>query len=142
MLFTPKEIACTADRLAFLQDIRRHELPIHSIRFNGGNRYDLVSFCISMCVHELREYQLSLAAIGRLLRQVDLDELSIKTEQFREGYVDRLIVLIPQQPDRGGSFHTTVTSWAEAFQYTKHEKINSIFSPLLYLLRGKLEGHW
>ena len=47
-----------------------------------------------MCVHELREYQLSLAAIGRLLRQVDLDELSIKTEQFREGYVDRLIVLI------------------------------------------------
>ena len=63
-----------------------------------------------MCVHEVREYQLSLAAIGRLLRQVDLDELSIKTEQFREGYVDRLIVLIPQQPDHGGSFHTTVTS--------------------------------
>ena len=85
VFFTSKEIACTtgaADHLAFLQDIRRHELPIHSKRFNGGNRYDLVSFCISMCVHELREYQLSLAAIGRLLRQVDLDELSIKTEQF------------------------------------------------------------
>ena len=142
MLFTPKEIACAADRLAFLQDIRRHELPIHSIRLNGGNRYDLVSFCISMCVHELREYQLSLAAIGRLLRQVDLDELSIKSEQFREGYVDRLIVLIPQQPDRGGSFHTTVTSWAEAFQSTKHENMNFIFIPLHDLLRGKLEGHW
>ena len=83
--FITKEIACTkgaADHLAFLQDIRRHELPIHSKRFNSGNRYDLVSFCISMCVHELREYQLSLAAIGRLLRQVDLNELSIKTEQF------------------------------------------------------------
>ena len=95
-----------------------------------------------MCVHELREYQLSLAAIGRLLRQVDLDELSIKTEQFREGYVDRLIVLIPQQPDRGRSFHTTVTSWAETFQSTKHEKINFIFIPLHNLLRGKLQGHW
>ena len=77
MNFTSAEIALAAgatDRLAFLQDIRRHELPIHSTRFNGGNRYDLVSFCISMCVHELREYQLSLAAIGRLPRQVDLDE--------------------------------------------------------------------
>ena len=84
-IFTSKEIVCAAgaaDRLTFLRDVRRHKLPIHSKRFNGGNRCDLVSFCISMCVHELREYQLSLAAIGRLLRQVDLNELSIKTEQF------------------------------------------------------------
>ena len=85
MFFTSKEIACTtgaADRLTFLQDVGRHELPIHSKPFNGGNRCDLVSFCISMCVHELRESQLSLAAIGRLLCQVDLDELSITAEQF------------------------------------------------------------
>ena len=71
MLFTSEEIARAAgaaDRLTFLQDIRRQELPIHSKRFNGGNRYDLVSFYRSICVHELREYQLSLAAIGRLLR--------------------------------------------------------------------------
>ena len=95
-----------------------------------------------MCVHELREYQLSLAAISRLLRQVDLDELSIKTEQFRGGYVDRLIVLIPKQPDRGGSFHTTVTSWAEAFQSAQHENITFFFIPLHDLLRRKLECYW
>ena len=145
MHFTSKEIAIAAgatDRLAFLQDIRRHELPIHSTRFGNGNKYDLVSFCISMCVHELREYQLSLAAIGRLLRQVDLDELSIKTEQFREGRIDCLIVLIPQQPDLDETFHTTVTSWAEAFQYAQHEHINFIYIPLHDLLRGKLEGYW
>ena len=85
MHFTSKEIAIAAgatDRLAFLQDIRRHRLPIHSTRLNGGNRYDLVSFCVSMAVHELREYGLSLASIGRLLRQIDLDELSITAEQF------------------------------------------------------------
>ena len=71
MLFTSEEIARAAgaaDRLTILQNIRRQELPIHSKRFNGGNRYDLVSFYRSICVHELREYQLSLAAIGRLLR--------------------------------------------------------------------------
>ena len=52
-----------------------------------------------MCVHELREYSLSLSAIGRLLRQVDLDELSIKTEDFCEGRIDQLLILILQQPD-------------------------------------------
>ena len=145
MNFTSKEIAIAAgatDRLAFLQDIRRHELPIHSTRFGNGNKYDLVSFCVSMCVHELREYQLSLAAIGRLLRQVDLDELSIKTEDFREGRIDHLIILIPQQPDLDETFHTVVTSWAEAFNYAQHEHINFIYIPLHDLLRGKLEGFW
>ena len=145
MNFTSKEIAIAAgatDRLAFLQDIRRHEFPIHSTRFNGGNRYDLVSFCISMAVHELREYSFSLSAIGRLLRQVDLDELSIKTEQFREGRIDCLIILIPQQPDLDESFHTVVTSWAEALNYAEHEHINFIYIPLHDLLRGKPEGFW
>ena len=145
MHFTSKEIALAAgfaDRLAFLQDIRRHELPIHSTRFGNNNKYDLVSFCVSMCVHELREYQLSLAAIGRLLRQVDLDELSIKTEDFREGKIDHLIVLIPQQANLDETFNTTVTSWAEAFQHAQHETINFIFVPLHDLLRGKLAGYW
>ena len=145
MHFTSKEVALAAgfaDRLAFLQDIRRHELPIHSTRFGNNNKYDLVSFCVSMCVHELREYQLSLAAIGRLRRQVDLDELSIKTEDFREGRVDHLLILIPQQPDLDETFHTVVTSWAEAFNYAQHEHINFIYIPLHDLLRGKLEGFW
>jgi len=95
-----------------------------------------------MCVYELCEFQLSLAAVGRLLRQVDLDELSIKTEQFREGHIDHLIVLIPQQTDLDESFHTVVTSWAEAFQYAQHENINFIFIPLHDPLRGKLQGYW
>ena len=95
-----------------------------------------------MCVHELREYQLSLTAIGRLLRQVDLDELSIKTEDFREGRIDQLLILIPQQPDLDESFSTCVTSWDQAFEYAKVENINFIFIPLHDLLRGKLEGFW
>ena len=97
------------DRLAFLQDIRRHELLILSARFNDGNRCDLVSFFASMCVRELREYQLSLAAIGRMLRRVDLDELSINTEDFRESLVDFLIVLLAQQSDLDESFFECVT---------------------------------
>ena len=145
MHFTSKEIAIAAgaaDRLAFLQDIRRHRLPIHSTRLNGGNRYDLVSFCVSMCVHVLRAYQLSLAAVGRLLRKINLNELSIKTEQFREGKIDHLIVLIPQQANLDETFNTIVTSWAEAFNYAQHEHINFIYIPLHDLLRGKLEGFW
>ena len=145
MIFTSKEIACAAgaaDRLAFLQDIRRHRLPIHSSRFGNSNKYDLVSFYISMCVHELRKYQLSLAAIGRLLRQVNLDELSIKTEDFREGRIDQLLILIPQQPDLDEGFSTCVTSWDQAIEYARDENVNFIPIPLHDLLRGKLEGYW
>ena len=144
MHFTSNEIAIAAgatDRLASLQDIRRHEFPIHSTRFGNGNKYDLVSFCISMCVHELRKYGLSLASIGRLLRQIDLDELSIKTEQFRVGRIDQLLILIPQQPDLDESFSTCMTSWDQAFEYAQQENINFIFIPLHDLLRGKLEGY-
>ena len=46
MHFTSKEIAIAAgatDRLAFLQDIRRNELPIHSTRFGNGNTFEMHS---------------------------------------------------------------------------------------------------
>ena len=93
-----------------------------------------------MSVHELQEYQLCLAAIDRLLRQVDLDQLSIKTEDFREGRIDHLIVSIPQQPDLDESFSTYVASWDQGFECAKIENINFIFIPLHDLLREKLEG--
>ena len=93
-----------------------------------------------MCVHELIKFGLFLLAIGRLLRQVNLDVPSIKTEQFREDHIDHVIVVIPQQLDLDETFKKTVTLWAEAFQYAQLENINFIIVPLHDLHRRKLEA--
>jgi hypothetical protein len=142
---TSKEIACAAcvsDHLQFLQDVRRHRLPIESRRHNGRNTYDLVSFTVALIVGELREYGISLSNCGRLLRRVDLDLLGHRVAKIALDEIDCLIALIPQRDDFDEEFPTSVTSWTEAFQYAQNENINFIFVPLHDLLRGKLQGHW
>lgn len=102
MIYSSKEIALAAavpDNLQFMQDIRRHNLPIHAKKFNGANRYDLTSFAVAMIVGELREYGISLASCGRLLSRIDLDDLSHKTEQLQLEEINEFIVLIPQRDD-------------------------------------------
>lgn len=59
MHYTSKEIAvaaCVPDNLQFLQDIRRHRLPIFARKFNGANRYDLTGFAMAMVTGELRKH--------------------------------------------------------------------------------------
>ena len=63
------------DHLQYLQDIRRHHLPIESRRHNGRNTYDLTGFAISMVVGELKEYGIPLSGCGHLLSRIDLDAL-------------------------------------------------------------------
>ena len=87
-----------------------------------------------MCVYELIDYRLSLAATGRLLRTVDLDEISREAEKFHEGLVDHLIILIPQQSDLDQTFNKTATSWAEVFQYAWVKSINFILISVRDLL--------
>ena len=102
MIYSSKEIALAAavpDNLQFMQDIRRHNLPIHAKKFNGANRYDLTSFAVAMIVGELREYGISLASCGRLLSRIDPDDLSHKTEQLQLEEINEFIVLIPQRDD-------------------------------------------
>ena len=63
-----------------------------------------------MCVYEFKDYRLSMAATGRLLRTVDLDEISREAEKFHEGLVNHLVLLIPRQPDLDQTFDKTATS--------------------------------
>jgi hypothetical protein len=145
MLFTSKEIACAAcvsDTVQFLQDIRRHHLPIESRRHNGRNAYDLVSFAVALIVGELRGYELSLASCGRLLSRIDLDLLGHLIAKLSLDEIEEVIALIPARDDFDEEFPTSVTSWTEAFQYAQNENINFIPIPLHDLLRGKLQGHW
>ena len=145
MLFTSKEIACAAcvpDRLQFLQDIRRHNLPIESRRHNGRNTYDLTSFAVSMIVGELREYGISLSGCGRLLSRIDLDELGHCAAKLHLDEIEELIVLVPQRDDFDEDFPTTVTSWDEVRHFGEEECVNFIPIPIADLLRGKLQGHW
>ena len=144
MLFTSKEIACAAcvsDNLQFLQDIRRHRLPIESRRFNGRNTYDLTSFAVSMVVGELKEFGLSLSSCGRLLSRVDLDLLGHCVAKLHLDEIEELIVLIPQRGDFDEDFPTTVTSWDEVRHFGK-EGINFIPCPIADLLKAKTRGEW
>ena len=145
MHFTSKEIVIAAgatDRLAFLQDIRRHELPIYSTRFGNGNQYDLTSFAVSMVIGELREYGLSLSSCGRLLSRVDLDDLSHKTAKLHLDEIHDLIVLVPQRDDLDESFPTCVTSWDAVRHFGKEESINFIPITIGDLLKAKTTGEW
>ena len=98
MIYSSKEIALAAavpDNLQFMQDIRRHNLPIHAKKFNGANRYDLTSFAVAMIVGELREYGISLASCGRLLSRIDLDDLSHRTEHLHQNIASEPCFLTP-----------------------------------------------
>ena len=145
MLFTSKEIACAAcvsDNLQFLQDIRRHRLPIESRRFNGRNTYDLTSFAVSMVVDELKEFGLSLSSCGRLLSRVDLDLLGHCVAKLHLDEIEELIVLIPQRGDFDEEFQTTVTSWDEVRHFGWVECVNFIPVAIHDLLKAKIRGEW
>ena len=145
MLFTSKEIACAAcgsDHLQYLQDIRRHHLPIESRRHNGRNVYDLTSFAVSMVVGELKEFGLSLSSCGRLLSRVDLDLLGHCVAKLHLDEIEELIVLVPQRGDFDKEFPTTVTSWDEVRHFGKVENINFIPVAIGDLLKAKTRGEW
>ena len=145
MIHSSKEIALAAavpDNLQFMQDIRRHNLPIHAKKFNGANRYDLTSFVVAMIVGELREYGISLASCGRLLSRIDLDDLSHKTEQLQLEEINELIVLIPQRDDYDEEFPTSVVSWDDVRYFGRDEYINFIPVAIGDFLKSKLRGEW
>ena len=145
MLFTSKEIACAAcvsDNLQFMQDIRRHHLPIESRRHNGRNTYDMCSFAVSLIIGELKEFGISLSGCGRLLTRVDLDELSHCIAKLHLDEIEELIVLIPQRGDFDEEFPTTVTSWDQVRHFGKEESINFIPIAIADLLKGKFRGEW
>ena len=145
MLFTSKEVACAAcvsDHLQFMQDVRRHHLPIESRRNNGRNTYDLTSFAVSMVVGELREYGISLSGCGRLLSRIDLDDLSHKTAKLYLSEIDDLIVLVPQRGDLDESFPTSVTGWDEVRHFGRDENINFIPIAIGDALKSKTRGEW
>ena len=145
MLFTSKEIACAAcvpDHLQFLQDIRRHHLPIESRRHNGRNTYDLVSFAVALIVGELREFFISLSSCGRLLSRIDLDLLGHCIAKLHLDEIEELIVLVPQRDDYDEEFPTTVTSWDEVRHFGKVEGINFIPVAIGDLLKAKTRGEW
>lgn len=145
MLFTSKEVAfaaCVSDHLQFMQDVRRHHLPIESRRHNGRNTHDLTSFAVSMFIGELREYGISLSSCGRLLSRIDLDALCHKTAKLHLDEIEELIVLVPQRDDYDEEFPTTVTSWDEVRHFGKAESINFIPVAIGDLLKAKIKSEW
>jgi len=145
MRYSSKEIAtatCVTDNLQFLQDVRRHRLPIFARKINGSNAYDLTSFAVAMVTGELKEYGISLANCGRLLSRINLDELGHKIDQLLLGEIDDLIVLVPQRGDYDEEFDTVVTSWSEVQRFGRDEYINFIPCAIGELLHAKTRGEW
>ena len=125
-----------------MQDICRHHLPIHARKFNGANRYDLTSLAIAVTTDELREFGLSLAAIGRLLSRIDMDDLTHKTEQLELDEIDDLIILVPQRDDCDEEFSTTVTSWHEVKHFGRDENLTFIPCAIGDFLKARIRGEW
>lgn len=145
MLFTSKEIACAAhlsDHLQFMQDFRRHDLPIEGRGFSSKNTYDLNSFAVSMVVGELREFGNSLFSCGRLLSSIDLDELSHCTAKLTLDRPEDLIVLVLHRDAYDEKFQTTVTSWENVRNFSKVESINFIPVKIGDVLKSKSHGQW
>ena len=145
MLFTSKEIACAAcvsDHLQFMQDVRRHHLPIESRRHNGRNVYDMRAFAVSMVVGELKAYGIPLSGCGRLLSRIDLDLLGHCVAKLHLDEIEELIVLIPQRDDYDEEFPTTVTSWDEVRHVGRVEYVNFILVAIHDLLKAKIRGEW
>ena len=145
MNYTSTDIGFAArvtDKTQFMQDIRRHGLPIYGKKFNGVNRYDLTGFAMAMVVGELREYGLSLACCGRLMARIDIDHLSHMIDCLVIGEIDELIVLIPQQSDLDHEFPPAVSSWNEVIHYAQEESINFIPCVIGSLLKAKLHREW
>ena len=145
MNYTSTDIGFAArvtDKTQFMQDIRRHGLPIYGKKFNGVNRYDFTGFAMAMVVGELREYGLSLACCGRLMARIDLDHLSHMIDRLETGEIHKLIVLIPQQNDLDHEFPPAVSSWNEVIHYAQEESINFIPCAVGELLKAKMKGEW
>ena len=82
MNYSSKDLAMAAalpDNLQFMQDIRRHHLPIHGRKFYGTNRYDLTSFAVAITTGDLREFGLSLAALVAFFSRIFINDLFNKT---------------------------------------------------------------
>ena len=145
MLFTSKEIAyaaCVPDHLQYMQDVRRHHLPIESRRHNNRNVYDMCAFAVSLVVGELRAYHIPLSGCGRLLSRIDLDKLSHCIAKLHLDEIEELIVLVPRRDDYDEEFPTTVTSWDEVRHFGKEEGVNFIPIAIGDLLKAKTRGEW
>ena len=144
MLFSSNEIKQAAnapDRVQFLQDVNRHNLPIKAQKCGALNGYDIASFAMALCVGELKRFGISLNAIGRLLKRVDLERLSVLIDQLAVGEISELIVLVPH----GGSsddIPTCVTSWEQVASVARADIASFFPIPIHEAISSKQKGIW
>ena len=144
MLYSSNEIKQAAnapDRVQFLQDINRHTLPIKSQKCGALNGYSITSLAIALIVGELRRYSISLNAIGRLLKRVDLERLSVLIDQLAVGEISELIVLVPHGSS-SDSIPTCVTSWEQVASVARADGASFFPIPIHEALSSKQKGIW
>ena len=129
------------DRVHFLQDIKRHNLPIEAQRCGSLNGYSITAFAMALCVGELKRFGISLNAIGRLLKRINLERLSVLIDQLSVGEISELIVLVPHG-SLSDSIPTCVTSWEQVASVARADSASFFPIRIHEAISLKQKGIW
>ena len=140
--FDIKTAAKACDKVQFMADIRRHELPIEGRNFAGRKAYSLTDIAVALLIGRLRDYEISLTSCRRLLERIDRSLLRDHVDRFAANEVEDVIVLIPSLTNLDDEFPTIVTSWADVVKFATSEGIDFIPFALGESIRDKLDGYW
>ena len=106
MIYSSKELAMAAyypDPRIFLNEVARYHLPIEAKRIiRGSNRYSLTDIVLALTLGELKAYGFSMAVASDLVKQINLEVLSVVLDGFTAGVTDKLIICVPQRTDLDG----------------------------------------
>ena len=145
MLYSSNEIKQAAnapDRVQFLQDIKRHNLPIKAQKCGGLNGYSITAFAMALCIAELKRFGISLNTIGRLLKRIDPERLSILIDQLSVGEISELIILVRDSNSQESEVPTCVCSWEEVAAVSRTQGASFFPIPIHEAISSKQKGIW
>ena len=136
-----KKAANAPDRVQFLQDIKRHNLPIKAHRCGSLNGYSITAFAMALCVGKMKHFGISLNTIGRLLKRIDPERLSVLIDQLAVGEISELIVLVPHG-NSSDSIPTCVTTWEQVASVARADSASFFPIPIHEAISSKQKGLW
>ena len=145
ILFSSNEVRMAAnapDRVQFLQDINRHNFPVKAQRCGALNSYTIGAFAIALCVGKMKHFGISLNTIGRLLKRVDPERLSVLIDQLAVGKISELIVLVRDSNSQESEVPTCVCSWEEVAAVSRTQGASFMPIETYEAISSKLKGIW
>ena len=96
---------------------------------------------MALCVGELKRFGISLNTIGRLLKRIDPERLSLLIDQLAVGEISELIVLVPHG-NSSDDMPTCVTSWEQVAGVARADIASFFPIPIHEAISSKQKGIW